>query len=67
MPEINLELIAYKMDTVEKKVDRLVGEVEKNFITQKEFEPYKRIIQGMIALILTAFMGALIALVIQSK
>jgi ABC-type uncharacterized transport system ATPase subunit len=59
--EATLEFI--KRDIGE--IKSAMKEIREDFITRAEFEPVKRIVYGMVTLILTAVVGALIALVVQ--
>lgn len=50
---------------IKDKLDHIENQVGSQYVTKDEFEPIKRVVYGMVALILTAVVGGLIALVIR--
>lgn len=48
---------------IESKLNSAI-EDKKSFVTKAEFEPVKRIVYGMVALVLVSVFGALLALVL---
>lgn len=70
--QINLtnELSEMKVDI--KYIQRDLGEIKQalkenndKFVTQDEFEPIKKIVYGLVGLILTGVVGALLTLIIR--
>lgn len=72
----NLELIAYKLDRLEKNFESEMKEIkdgfkslaesaDKKFVTTIEFGPVKNVVYGLVGLILMAVIGAVVALVIK--
>lgn len=55
--------ISSKMDGLENKLDSTL--TSRNFITRAEFEPVKKVVFGMVSLILVAVVGAIVALVVK--
>ena len=55
--EKDIEFIKCKLEELEKKIDN-------QYITRMEFEPIKKIVYGMVALVLTAVFMAIIGLVV---
>ncbi len=53
------------MRYVQRDVKDIKEGLERNYVTQEAFEPIKRIVYGLVALILTAVVVALLALIIQ--
>lgn len=60
-------LMAQKLDSIEKKVDSLVNfqeelseKLENKFVSKTEFQPIKSIVYGMVVLMLSAVLGAII-------
>ena len=45
-------------------IGRLNDKVDSRYVTHEEFEPIKRLVYGVVGLILVAVVGALLALVI---
>ena len=57
--EVELKYIRRDLDDIKKKL----GE---HYITKNEFAPVRNLVYGLVALILTGFMGALVTLVLKS-
>lgn len=51
----------------EEKDDQRFRDVTREYVSQKEFEPVKKVVYGLVGLILTAVAGALVALVLVKK
>ena len=47
------------------RIDKLEARLDKDFVTQREFEPFKKIVYGFVGLILTGVVLAMLALVIR--
>jgi hypothetical protein len=65
-------LMKKDIEYIKKSVDDLSGGVkdvkkntETNFVTRAEFTPVRQIVYGMVGLLLTAVVGALISLVLR--
>jgi uncharacterized membrane protein len=58
--------IEVKLEFIIKELDEIKLKLEKNYVTAEEFKPVKTIVYGLVTLILTAVMVALIALVIHN-
>lgn len=54
-----------KIDGVITKIDSLIEKVDNKYVTKESFEPVKKIVYGIVALVLTAIIGALISLVLR--
>ena len=50
---------------VVKSIDSLNNKVDHNYVTKDQFEPVKKVVYGLVALILVAVVGALMALVVS--
>jgi ABC-type phosphate transport system permease subunit len=57
--------IEVKLEFIIKELDEIKLKLEKNYVTAEEFKPVKTIVYGMVALILTSVVVALIALVVK--
>lgn len=62
--ETQVAVIGTKVDNIEEKVTNIEKKLEGHYVTKDEFEPIKKIVYGMVGLILVAVVGALLALVI---
>lgn len=60
-----LEGIAKDISYIQRDVKDIKDTLKADYITRDEFEPIKRVVYGMVATILFAFIGAVIALVIR--
>ena len=58
--ETNMSYIRDKLEDIDKKVSS-------GYVTKEEFDPIKKIVYGMVSLILTAVVGAVVALVIGTR
>ena len=58
--------IDVKLDYIQRDVADIKKRLDDNYVTTQEFEPVKKIVYGLVALILVAVVGAIVALVIQS-
>ena len=63
--ETELAVIGENIKDIREDVNEIKHRLEGSYVTRDEFEPYKRIIQGLVALTITTVFGALLALVIN--
>ena len=59
------DLVDRKTGELRKDIQSLEMRVDGHFITREEFEPIKRLVYGMVAVVLTGVFGALLALVLR--
>ncbi|MBU0847062.1 hypothetical protein KKH23_07700 [Patescibacteria group bacterium] len=59
-----LAVIANDITYIKKEVEDISEKLEDNYITRQEFDPVKKVVYGIIAIILTSVMAALVALVV---
>ena len=62
--EVQLALMANNIEHIKDRVDKIDEKLEVEYVTHLEFEPIKKIVYGMVSLILVAVVGAAIGLVI---
>lgn len=60
-----IALMAQDIVYIKKSVDDLALKVDHNYITKDEFQPVKQLVYGLVGLILTAVIGAIMALVLR--
>lgn len=53
------------VSSIKEKVFSIESKLEKNYVTREEFEPIKKIVYGLVALILSSVVIALGSLIIQ--
>lgn len=49
---------------IKDKLSDIERKVSNHFVTKEEFEPYKRLVQGIVAIVMTSVVGALLTLVL---
>lgn len=52
---------------IKTKVETIEQKLEKNYVTHEEFQPVKNLVYGLVGLILTSVILALVALVIVKQ
>lgn len=63
--DTKLAVISTKMEYVQTKLDQIDNKLNASYVSKDEFEPIKRIVYGMVGLILVAVVGALVSLVVK--
>ena len=53
-------------DLITKQVKEMEDYIEKNYVKNDRFEPVKNVVYGVVALIITAVIGALLSLIIKN-
>lgn len=62
---IKLISIQKDLEYIKKKVDQIELDLKADYVTRAEWEPYKKVISGLVGAILLTVLGALLALVVQ--
>ena len=62
--QVELAVMANKIDHIESNVRDIKEALQEKYVTQDQFEPIKRIVYGMVAIVLTGVIGAIIGLVL---
>jgi len=62
--ETKFAIIAKDLDYIKSDVADIKSDIQGHFVTKEEFMPVQRIVFGLVTLILTAVVGALVGLVI---
>lgn len=57
--------IEVKLDFIIKEIDEIKEKLEKKYVSQEQFDPVKRIVYGMVTVVLVSIVGSVIALVIK--
>lgn len=60
----NTALVAKDVEYLKRDVAEMKGDLKGKFVTQDQFEPIKKIVYGLVALILTAVIVALLGTII---
>jgi len=61
----DISLIKRDIEYIQKDVKEIKEKLESRYVTKEEFDPIKRIVYGMVGVILLAVVGALVALVLK--
>ncbi len=64
---IDLEGLKKDVGYLVKQIDKIDERLEKDYVTQDQFEPIKKIVYGLVGTILMAVVGAIVALVIKPR
>lgn len=65
--ETKLALMANDLTYIKEKLNAVDQKVSTHYVSKEEFEPIKKIVYGLVSLILIAVVGALVALVVGAK
>jgi hypothetical protein len=65
--ETKLAVIQTDLTYIKEKLNAVDNKVSSHYVSKEEFEPIKKIVYGLVSLILIAVVGALVALVIGAK
>ena len=65
--DVKLAVIQNDLTYIKEKLNAVDNKVSSNYVSKDEFEPVRKIVYGLVALILVAVVGALVALVIGSR
>lgn len=63
--ETKVALIAKDISYMKDKVDDVDVKLSSHYVSKEEFEPVKKIVYGLVGLILVAVVGAVISLVVR--
>ena len=62
--EVKLAVIQNDLTYIKEKLNAVDNKVSSHYVSKEEFEPIKKIVYGMVSLILVAVVGALVTLVV---
>lgn len=62
--EVNIAVIAANVANIKEGVRDIKTKLEQDYITKEAFEPIKKLVYGLVSLILIAVVGALMKLVL---
>lgn len=65
--ETKLAVIQNDLTYIKDKLNAVDQKVSTHYVSKEEFEPIRKIVYGMVSLILVAVVGALVALVVGAK
>jgi len=62
--KVDLALMANDIKYIQKDIADIKNKMEDDYITREEFDPVKKIVYGIITLLLTGLVGALLRLLL---
>lgn len=65
--ETKLAVMQNDVTYIKEKLNAIDEKVSTHYVSKEEFEPIKKIVYGVVSLILVAVVGALVALVVGAK
>lgn len=65
--QIELAVIKNDLTYIKEKLNSVDQKVSTHYVSKEEFEPIKKIVYGLVSLILIAVVGALVALVVGAQ
>jgi len=63
--EARIAVMANNVEYIKKDIDEIKERLSNNFVVKEEFEPVKKIVYGLVSLVLIAVVGAIVALVVN--
>jgi len=66
-PKTNIDIIANDLSYIRRDLNEIKHKLENEYVTRDSFEPIKRVVYGLVSLILTGVGLAIVALVINKQ
>ena len=63
--ETSIALVQQDISYMKDKLDGVDQKISTHYVSREEFEPIKKIVYGMVGLVLVAVVGALVSLVVK--
>lgn len=57
--------VSVKLDYIQRDISEIKDRLEKDYVTRQELDPIKKIVYGLVGLILTSVFGALMFLILK--
>lgn len=61
----DMENVMSMLNNINEKIEKKFAELDNKYVTKTEFDPIKKIVYGLVALMLSSFITALLALIIK--
>lgn len=65
--DVKMAVMQNDLTYVKDTVTKLDAKISSGYVTKEEFDPIKKIVYGVVSLILVAVVGALVALVVGTQ
>lgn len=63
--EVKLAVMQNDLNYIKEKLNTVDDKVSNHYVSKEEFEPIKKIVYGLVGLILVAVVGALLSVVVK--
>ncbi len=65
--KVSIAVMANQVSNIQSDVRDIKGRLEKDYVTQDQFDPIKRLVYGVVGLVLASVVLAVLALIITRK
>lgn len=62
----DIEYMKGKFDDIKDKLDDVDTKLSSSYVSKEEFEPVKRLVYGLVSIILVSVVGAVMALILRT-
>lgn len=63
--EVKLAVMQNDIQYIKETLNSVDSKVSNNYVTKSEFEPVRKVVYGLVAVIMLAFVGAVVSLVFR--
>lgn len=63
--QTSLALLSQDIRYIQKDIMEIKAKIENDYVTREEFDPIKKISYGLIAIVLTSFIAAVLSLIVK--
>lgn len=63
----NIDIISTRLEYIQADVAEIKAKLDKDYVTNDEFDPIRRVVYGMVSVVLLAVVGAMVALVMRTQ
>lgn len=61
----DVAVLLSKVGGIEEDVREIKGKLERDYVTQDQFEPIKKIVYGLVSIVLTSVVGAILLITLK--
>ena len=58
-------IVLTKLDYIQRDLAEIKGKLERDYVTKDEFDPIKKVVYGLVSIMLVALIGSVLSLVIK--
>lgn len=63
----NIDIISTRLEYIQADVAEIKAKLDKDYVTNDEFDPIRRVVYGMVSVVLLAVVGAMVTLVMRTQ